>query len=79
MNKLKLILCMCGVALMSGCASPVQTAALVGVIGGAVIATELNQPRPVLVGPPRTRPITCHSQLIGYNAYGRAVYQQVCR
>jgi hypothetical protein len=79
MNKLKLILCVGGVVLMSGCATSVQTAALVGALGGAVIASELNQPRPVLVSPPRTRPITCHSQLIGYNAYGRAVYQQVCR
>ena len=79
MNKFKLILCL-GAVLMSGCATPTQNAALIGAIGGAVIATELNQPRPVYVAPPpRPRPITCHPHFIGYNAHGRAVYQQVCR
>ena len=78
MNKFKLILCV-GAVLMSGCATPTQNAALIGAIGGAVIATELNQPRPVLVVPPRSRPLTCHPHFIGYNAHGRAVYQQVCR
>lgn len=78
MNKFKLILCVCGVALMSGCATPTQTA-LAGAIGGAVIATELNKPRPVYVVPPHPRPLTCYAQLIGYTAHGRAVYQQVCR
>ena len=51
MNRFKLILCV-GAVLMSGCATPTQNAALIGAIGGAVIATELNQPRPVLVVPP---------------------------
>ena len=79
MNKIKLILCMCGVALMSGCATPVQNAALIGAIGGAAIATDLIHPRPVYVAPPpRPRPITCHTQFIGHNAYGRAIYRQVC-
>ena len=78
MNRFKLILCV-GAVLMSGCATPTQNAALIGAIGGAVIATELNQPRPVLVVPPRPRPLTCHPHFIGYNAHGRAVYQQVCR
>ena len=77
MNKIKLILCMCSVALISGCATPAQTA-LAGAIGGAVIATELNQHRPIYVAPPRPRPITCHTQIIGYNAHGRAIYRQVC-
>ena len=77
MNKFKLILCVCGVVLMSGCATTAQTA-LVGAIGGAVIATELNQHRPVYVVPPRPRPITCHPQFIGYGAHGRAIYRQVC-
>ena len=79
MNKFKLILCV-GAVLMSGCATPTQNAALIGAIGGAVIATELNQPRPAYVAPPpRPRPPTCHPHFIGYNAHGRAVYQQVCR
>ena len=80
MNKFKLILCVCGVALMSGCATPTQTA-LAGAIGGAVIATELNKPKQVIVVPvpPHPRPLTCYAQLIGYTAHGRAVYQQVCR
>ena len=78
MNKFKLLLCVCGVVLISGCATPVQNAALIGAIGGAAIATELNQHRPIYVAPPRPRPITCYAQLIGYNAHGRAIYRQVC-
>jgi len=77
MNKIKLLLCVCGIVLISGCATTAQTA-LAGAIGGAVIATELNQHRPVYVAPPRPRPITCHLQFIGHNAHGRAIYRQVC-
>jgi hypothetical protein len=77
MNRIKLLLCVCGVVLISGCATPAQTA-LAGAIGGAVIATELNQHRPVYVAPPRPRPITCYPQFIGYSTHGRAIYRQVC-
>jgi len=79
MNKFKLISCVVSVALMSGCATNAQNAALVGAIGGAIIATELNQPRQFFVAPPRARPLTCYTQLVGRDVYGRAVYQQVCR
>jgi len=85
MNKIKLILCVGGIVLITGCATPAQTA-LAGAIGGAVIATELNQhrpiinqPRQVIVVPPHPRPLTCYAQFIGHNAHGRAIYQQVCR
>jgi len=85
MNKIKLILCGCGIVLLSGCATTALPV-LVGAIGGAVIATELNQPRPiinqprqVIVVPPHPRPLTCYPQFIGHNAHGRAIYQQVCR
>jgi len=78
MNKIKLILCVGGIVLLSGCATPAQTA-LAGAIGGAVIATELNQHRPVYVTPPPLpRPITCYPQFIGYSTHGRAIYRQVC-
>jgi len=77
MHKIKLLLCVGGIVLLSGCATPAQTA-LAGAIGGAVIATELNQHRPVYVAPPRPRPITCHTQFIGHTAHGRAIYRQVC-
>jgi hypothetical protein len=80
MNKFKLILCVISVALMSGCATNAQNAALVGAIGGAIIATELNQPRQIFVSPQRTRPFTCYTQFIGRDALtGRAVYRQVCQ
>lgn len=79
MTKFKITVCVIGIALMSGCATNAQNAALVGAIGGAIIATELNQPRQVMVVPPRPRPITCHTQFIGRDVYGRAIYQQVCR
>lgn len=75
----KFILCVVSVALLSGCATNAQNAALVGAIGGAIIATELNQPRQILLAPPRPRPFTCYTQLVGRDVYGRAVYQQVCR
>jgi len=77
-KKIKLILCVGGIVLLSGCATPAQTA-LAGAIGGAVIATELNQPRQVIIVPPRPRPLTCYPQFIGHTAHGRAIYQQVCR
>ena len=78
--KLKLILAVVGLAVLSGCATNAQNAALAGVIAGAVIANEANTPRPVVVVPaPVHRPVTCYNHWIGRDAYGRAVYQQVCR
>ena len=77
-TKLKLILALVGLAVLSGCATHAQNAALAGAIGGAVIANEMNRPKTVVVVPP-PRPLTCYNHWIGRDAYGRAVYQQVCR
>ena len=80
MKKFKLILCVVSVALLSGCATNAQNAALVGAIGGAIIATELNQPRQFFVAPQHPRPFNCYTQFFGRDALtGRAVYKQVCR
>ena len=77
-TKLKLALAVVGLAVLSGCATHAQNAALAGVIAGAVIANEANTPRPVVVVPVH-RPMICYNHWIGRDAYGRAVYQQVCR
>lgn len=78
--KLKLAVVLLGVAVLSGCATNAQNAALAGAIAGAVIANEMNQPRQVVVvPPPPPRPITCYNHWIGRDVNGRAVYQQVCR
>jgi hypothetical protein len=78
--KFKLAIALTGLAVLSGCATNAQNAALAGVIAGAVIANEMNQPRQVVVvPPPPPRPVTCYNHWIGRDVNGRAVYQQVCR
>lgn len=77
-TKFKLALCLLGAVVLSGCATHAQNAALAGAIAGAVIANEMNQPRPVVVVPP-PQPVRCWHHWIGRDHAGRAVYQQVCR
>lgn len=77
-NKIKLILCLVGLSVISGCATRAQTVALTGVVTGAVIANEVNRAHT----PPTTvivQPLRCHNQYIGRDVYGRTIYNQVCK
>ena len=58
---------------LAGCATPQQNAALAGAVLGAAVATSVSQPAP------HPRPLRCYTQYIGYDAWHRPVYQQVCR
>jgi hypothetical protein len=59
---------------LTGCATPQQNAALAGAVIGAAVATSVAPPPP-----PQPRPMRCYTQYIGYDAWHRPVYQQVCR
>ena len=78
MKKVLLIIALA--AAVSGCATRSQTAALAGVVTGAVIANEVNRnsaPKPVVMVP--TPVVRCYNHLIGYDYWRRPVYQQVCQ
>lgn len=77
--KLKLVLAVFGLAVLSGCATRAQTAALAGAIGGAVIANEMNRPKEVIVVERPKPTVRCHNHYIGRDYQGRTVYQQVCQ
>lgn len=64
--------------LLTGCATPEQNI-LAGMAIGAVVANEMNRPQVVYTVPMPPRPVRCYSHYIGRDAYGRVVYQQVCR
>jgi uncharacterized lipoprotein YajG len=62
--------------LLTGCATPEQNI-LAGMAIGAIVANEMNRPQVVYTVP--SRPIRCYNHYIGRDAYGRAIYQHVCR
>ena len=76
----RLILAIAVIATLSGCATRSQTAALAGVVTGAVIANEVNrnEVHRHAPPPPPAPAMRCYNRLIGYDYYHRAVYQQVC-
>lgn len=75
---MKTLIALLAVCTLAGCATHSQTAALAGVVTGAVIASEVNRvhtPPPAVI----VQPLRCHNQYIGRDVYGRTIYNQVCK